>query len=822
MNSADFTDDDAAPSETDANDGGGEETEAEPSKDRRRRRVELRRTRLAAANASPAADLRRRRRGAARSLANESVTSFVSPPNHRLRAAGSGFFMASSPIRTRSKARRQSNLAGVRRALPAHAVDALFGGSSAIPTDDGETRLGSTRRLARRTRGLPPAKNVAFSRRDDTPESQRHDGEWEDDDPTAAPTRRPTYRRAKQRAKEQMQIDESGEEEQEETMAQEPNSDREQEENPGEYSLMSLGDDVTPTKMRPGTSRRPTALAVEPPHSNMSVDEDYSSALSDDPEGEEDEEEEGEAIKGDEGEEEEEEEEEIVAFSEGSETEINASPSKMRKLRNGKLRMPSYDASATRTCEDEDDLDMADAESVAENSPMEAPTAASLGRLRRAVLVKLCKGRGIDAASDATKATLIEDLLTHHARTGSSASPPMSIATERPASSSTARPSSDESDDSAKTKIRRSKPARKLSRKRTTDSDKPLLLRTRSKEVQSPRPPSLKLQKGAKEPLAPSDNVDELNGLDLESLDLVDKEIAPHRLEKGDKIGSGGFKDVYVGKYQITPSQKRRVAISEIRDQLTEMDIKEIKLLRDLRHENIVRFIGISIPQEPRNVPCMVVTELCSNGDLYDYIRNVEAPSDDEIFRIMLETARGLEYLHTRTPTIIHRDVKSTNVLISRNRTAKIVDFGLARVRNNKRSKIGSLVGTVNWQAAELWSPKPNYNEKVDVWSAAMTFWETLQWHLAEKKYPFQEMNEHQIYLDVGQRKLRPPTVAIRRRYGGEIVDLLDRMWDHLAKNRPTMSEVCEELEILIAMKRSTQEMPPSRPTTRAAAQHQH
>ncbi|PWY99554.1 kinase-like protein, partial [Testicularia cyperi] len=247
----------------------------------------------------------------------------------------------------------------------------------------------------------------------------------------------------------------------------------------------------------------------------------------------------------------------------------------------------------------------------------------------------------------------------------------------------------------------------------------------------------------------------ELNGLDLESLNLVDKEIAPSKLEKLEKIGSGGFKDVYVGKYHISKSRVSKVAIADIRNHLTEMDIKELSLLRDLRHENIVRFIGVSIPENPRHVPCMIVSELCSNGDLFDYIRNTEAPCDAEVFRILLETARGLEYLHTRTPAIIHRDCKSTNVLITRRRTAKINDFGLARVKNTSRSMMRSLVGTVNWQAVELWSPKPQYNEKVDVWSAGMTFWETLQWHQPEKKYPFQGMNEHQIYQDVGQKKLR-------------------------------------------------------------------
>ena len=104
---------------------------------------------------------------------------------------------------------------------------------------------------------------------------------------------------------------------------------------------------------------------------------------------------------------------------------------------------------------------------------------------------------------------------------------------------------------------------------------------------------------------------------------------------------------------------------------------------------------------------------------------------------------------------IVHRDCKSTNVLITEHRVAKISDFGLARVRRSARAMIRSLVGTVNWQAVELWSARPQYNEKADVWSAAMTFWETLQWHQPEKRYPFQGMNEHQIYLNVRQKNLR-------------------------------------------------------------------
>jgi serine/threonine protein kinase len=198
------------------------------------------------------------------------------------------------------------------------------------------------------------------------------------------------------------------------------------------------------------------------------------------------------------------------------------------------------------------------------------------------------------------------------------------------------------------------------------------------------------------------------------------------------------LQDVYKGRYR-----KKTIAIADIRGHLTEMDIKELGLLRDLRHPNIVHFIGVSIPKEPSSVPVMIVTELCANGDLFDYLRGVEHPPFVSMLEIMLGIARGLEYLHTRKPTIIHRDIKSSNVLITAEGVAKINDFGLARVKTSTRSMIRSLVGTVNWQAPELWVPHPRYNEKVDVYSVGLVFWEVLQWHQPVKRYPFEGLNEH-------------------------------------------------------------------------------
>ncbi|KEI40814.1 uncharacterized protein L969DRAFT_46102 [Mixia osmundae IAM 14324] len=300
-----------------------------------------------------------------------------------------------------------------------------------------------------------------------------------------------------------------------------------------------------------------------------------------------------------------------------------------------------------------------------------------------------------------------------------------------------------------------------------------------------------------KTPNPSASDAEEGDALDLESLDLLDKEIPHDKLHKLEKIGSGGFKDVYAGRYRNV-----KVAIGDLRGHLTENDIKELGLLRDLRHPNVVRFIGISIPPT-RDIPCMIVTELCQNGDLFDYIRNVPAPPLTKMIGIMLDIAKGIQYLHNRTPSIIHRDIKSSNVLITHRGVAKLTDFGLARVKNTTRSMIKSLVGTVNWQAPELWVAHPRYNQTVDVYSAALVYWEILTWHLPSKKYPFEGMNEHAIYQAAGSQNLRPSTATMRRQWGGDIVDLVDTMWDANPAKRPTITGVIHSLQALLALERA-------------------
>ncbi|KDR73605.1 hypothetical protein GALMADRAFT_142074 [Galerina marginata CBS 339.88] len=554
--------------------------------------------------------------------------------------------------------------------------------------------------------------------------------------------RRLRPRRARNKAAPSVEEENEGddeEEEEEEGEAQEEGEEEAAEEEEEEDDEATIA--VEPRKLRNGkiVGEEDVEMDVD----TESVIDEEEGEVEDGEEGEVEDGEEGEVEDGEEGEgegegEEEEEEEE---GEDGEEADVADAES---------IDIDTGETDEDETMEDDVDLTVA--------------TAKTLVRLRRDDLVRLCETRDLDPSG--TKPQLAEALLQWRDRQGNEFSSPSSAGTVRPSSNR---------------KKRRTK--RHSSSSAATTTTVPVLLRSEYTHTDEPRTPI---------PSKEKEKENEELELDLESLGLEDREIPPEKLTKLEKIGSGGFKDVFIGKFK-----NRKIAISEFRGQLSAMDIKELKLLGAFNHPNIVRFLGVSIPENTKETPVMIVSELCSNGDLFDYIRNTNAPSLHKVLQMMLDIARGLEYLHTRKPSIIHRDCKSSNILITAKGTAKIADFGLAKVKQSTRSMVRSLVGTVNWQAPELWHAHPKYNHKVDVFSCAMVYWEMLQWHAQTKKFPWEGMNEHAIYEIVGAKRQRPSLASLRKQWCPEIVDFIERMWAQEHQERPTMTEVVEFLEEL-------------------------
>ncbi|GLD93771.1 hypothetical protein PINS_up015655 [Pythium insidiosum] len=205
---------------------------------------------------------------------------------------------------------------------------------------------------------------------------------------------------------------------------------------------------------------------------------------------------------------------------------------------------------------------------------------------------------------------------------------------------------------------------------------------------------------------------------------LNDPMIITHRIPFKDIrvancISKGGFGLVYSGVYR-----RRRVAIKKIRvdrnHDITQIQafIREICLMATLQHERIVEFIGVAW-DSIRNL--CAVTEFMERGDLRDVLhsyrmRNQRLEWEDSKTIIAMHIAEALVYLHSLQPKVIHRDLKSKNVLLNSHMDAKLSDFGISRERHVVETHMTAAIGTSFWIAPEVLLGR-DYDERADMFS---------------------------------------------------------------------------------------------------------
>ncbi|KAK9805390.1 hypothetical protein WJX73_010301 [Symbiochloris irregularis] len=152
---------------------------------------------------------------------------------------------------------------------------------------------------------------------------------------------------------------------------------------------------------------------------------------------------------------------------------------------------------------------------------------------------------------------------------------------------------------------------------------------------------------------------------------------------------------------------------------------REVGMLRSLRHRNIVQFYGACLQPD-----CFfIVTELMHGGDMYSMLKRApELLAWNKLGkRIALDVALGLNYLHSRRPTLLHRDLKSPNVLLTKEGSAKIADVGMMRSQVSQ-STTAQVAWTPLWAAPEVFRQE-RATVKADIWSYGIVLWElaTLQ-----------------------------------------------------------------------------------------------
>ncbi|OAA36720.1 STE20 kinase [Beauveria brongniartii RCEF 3172] len=214
--------------------------------------------------------------------------------------------------------------------------------------------------------------------------------------------------------------------------------------------------------------------------------------------------------------------------------------------------------------------------------------------------------------------------------------------------------------------------------------------------------------------------------------------------QKHKKVGQGASGSVYVATIRSTAvgvaqqlvlkkGPKTRVAIKEMnlaRQQRKEALLDEISIMKEGKHKNVINFLDAFLVNENRML--WVVMDYMDGGALIDVIDNNSTISERHIATLCRETCLGLQHLHSKQ--IVHRDIKSDNVLIDSHGNVKITDFGYCAKLTARRSKRATLVGTTYWMAPEVVKQK-RYGYKVDVWSLGIMAIE-----MAEAEPPYMDM----------------------------------------------------------------------------------
>lgn len=190
----------------------------------------------------------------------------------------------------------------------------------------------------------------------------------------------------------------------------------------------------------------------------------------------------------------------------------------------------------------------------------------------------------------------------------------------------------------------------------------------------------------------------------------------------GEILGSGGFGTVYSGTLRGHEVAIKKLHIPDAfqiaQEQMRDFS-KEVSNLQGMRHDRLIRYIGVTFePQMQPPVIC-IITELAARGSLYHLLYKGDVNLDQAKRReLVLQIVEGVDFLHSRKPTRVHRDLKSANVVLDRELNAKLCDFGLTesmeKTHISRRDQEG---GSPRYMAPEVFDPRQKLTEKIDIWA---------------------------------------------------------------------------------------------------------
>ncbi|XP_015795029.1 serine/threonine-protein kinase WNK3 [Tetranychus urticae] len=255
------------------------------------------------------------------------------------------------------------------------------------------------------------------------------------------------------------------------------------------------------------------------------------------------------------------------------------------------------------------------------------------------------------------------------------------------------------------------------------------------------------------------------------------------RFLKFEQIGRGSFKTVYKG---LDTQTGAAVAWCELQERLSKCERQrfreEVEMLKGLQHFNIVRFYDYIEVNSPNRKCLVLITELMTSGTLKTYLKRFKKINIKVLKSWCRQILKGLNFLHSRTPPIIHRDLKCDNIFITgTNGSVKIGDLGLATLKNRSFAK--SVIGTPEFMAPEMY--EEHYDESVDVYAFGMCMLE-----MATGEYPYSECSgPAQIYKKVTSGV---PPASFDKVENQEIRDIIGMCIRLDKTERPTVKELLQ------------------------------
>lgn len=261
-----------------------------------------------------------------------------------------------------------------------------------------------------------------------------------------------------------------------------------------------------------------------------------------------------------------------------------------------------------------------------------------------------------------------------------------------------------------------------------------------------------------------------------------------------EKVGSGGFGQVYKVRHV---HWKTWLAI-KCSPSLHVDDRERMELLEEAKKMEMAKFRYVLPVYGICREPVGLVMEYMETGSLEKLLASEPLPWDLR-FRIVHETAVGMNFLHCMSPPLLHLDLKPANILLDAHYHVKISDFGLAKCSGLSHShdlSMDGLFGTIAYLPPERIREKSRlFDTKHDVYSFAIVIWGVLT-----QKKPFaDEKNILHIMVKVvkGHRPELPPVCRPRPRACGNLLCLMQRCWQEDPRERPTFQEITSETEVL-------------------------